>query len=394
MPDESSVLAAAAGQVAERPETIETPAPAPVETPMETPAPANEPAPTEPPVDEPNVPRETSETPPVEGEPPVVEEEYGEAEFFTDLSQRSGLDISSLDQLDNDLQELRQLRQEREQWKNNPFEGYDPIVSQVAQASKNGMDVPTYLRAVNMDVSKLSGKEAMREQFLMDNPNIAKYPEYANSQFEKQYQQKFGILNKQFDDPEEAAEAQSQIKDAETTLQFEEQIAKDKLAAWQEEHSKVPESQPEPEVDYTAGRESYLSETQELVSNIDGWDIPIEGENTYTMAFDDNDRAAIQAKMENGIDTLKELVGIDLNTMQMDPEKFGSIVAMAHMVNKLSTGTGLKDYVLSQYNRQTLEAKETNPAEKEKLSGDAPAGDKESNVLKSAATRTQSLNRF
>ena len=361
---------------------------------METPAPANEPAPTEPPVDEPNVPRETSETPPVEGEPPVVEEEYGEAEFFTDLSQRSGLDISSLDQLDNDLQELRQLRQEREQWKNNPFEGYDPIVSQVAQASKNGMDVPTYLRAVNMDVSKLSGKEAMREQFLMDNPNIAKYPEYANSQFEKQYQQKFGILNKQFDDPEEAAEAQSQIKDAETTLQFEEQIAKDKLAAWQEEHSKVPESQPEPEVDYTAGRESYLSETQELVSNIDGWDIPIEGENTYTMAFDDNDRAAIQAKMENGIDTLKELVGIDLNTMQMDPEKFGSIVAMAHMVNKLSTGTGLKDYVLSQYNRQTLEAKETNPAEKEKLSGDAPAGDKESNVLKSAATRTQSLNRF
>ena len=370
-PEIGDVLEQAAQESATE-ETIETP---PADPPTEGPDEGEVPRET-PPSSEPSEEPTGEETPPGEtpAEDPPVEEDYTEEQFFTDLSEDTGLELTSYEQLVENHHELSRLRTENQQLRENPFQGYDPIVADIAKASQSGVDINTYLMAKNLSPSEMDGKEAMFQQFMLQNPNYAKYPQQARQQFERDFKQKYGIIDSQFtdeDDEEGLANHNHLVNDAKGALDWQQQMARDYLTNWQKENTTIPEASPE-EGGYS--REDYLQDVDQVVSQIDGYNFPIGNEENFKLGFDDNDRASIKHNVDNAADFLRDTIGINLDNGQVDPEKLGAIASMVQAWHKLGS-SGLKDWILSEHNRQTLEAQEVNPTDPEKISGEKPGGD-------------------
>lgn len=314
-----------------------------------------------------------------EGEPAAEAEEentsLSDEEYFGKLSQDTGYQLSSDEDLIKVLSQARENETRlKELESRDPFADYDPIVKDIANAKKAGLNIDAYMNARKLDVDSLDAKEAMRQKFMLDNAD--EDPAFAKARFEREYKAKYGLINdhrteEDFDSPEEYQQFLDDKKFAEMSLASDERKSKQDLNKWKEQNVTIPDT-PTGLSDEDAKKvlEEYHQRVDSTVSELEGLEFKV-GDKDFQFGFDKDSKAAITEGLKNPDKTMKEVLGIDLESGNIDTNKLARMLALDAAFNSPTLGKTLQEFIMENNIKQTIEAKEANPKDPNSL-GSAP----------------------
>lgn len=314
---------------------------------------------------------ETVETPVEE----PVSEGVDDETYFKALTEETGIQVSSDKDIVNTLKENAQLKQELEKFKADPFEGYDPLVKDIASATKAGMDIQTYMSARTLDVDSLDTKAALYQKFKLDNAeNIKQNPTFYQKKFEREFAAKYGKIDSQiseedFDDNNSYQNALEDLEFTKAALENDVLVAKQDLKQWQKDNITIKQEEA-PVEDVKERLEAYHSEVAKTLESTKGLQLPIGDEN-FTFDLGNDGLEAVREGLMNPQNALKEIIGIDLETGVIDTNKLSKILVYSAASNNNKLGDQLKKFAIEQYNKETIEGKMENSHKAEAL-GSAP----------------------
>lgn len=278
-------------------------------------------------------------------------------EYWKEIGAAVGEEFPDKDAVINKLKSSRDLEKQNKELatKAKYYESLDPMALDVDKAKKAGIDLDLYLEARKLDPETIEGKEALRKKFYLENPDMKSST--ANILFEDEYNSKFGIITKVMDEVE-AAENAPKVDLARARLEAETTRAKKFLANWKSEHVTIPEGPSGlTEEEQKKIREDYMNRASEFVSTIGELEIPV-GEKSFKFGVESYLKD-IEDDIKNPLETLKKF-GVDLEKQEIDPEKFGEVIAKLKALNDI--GGPLSKWALEQSDGQTLKEKLDLPA--------------------------------
>jgi hypothetical protein len=301
-------------------------------------------------------------------------EESTDEEYFSSLSEITGREVKSDDDIVTSLKRVSELESELEALKSDPFGGYDPIVRDIAAATKANMDVNTFMSAKNLNVEALDGKAALLEKYKLDNSEAFKRDaNFAQKRFERDFASKYSAINKALDpdDFETDIDYQNALDDQEfskSELSDSVAIAKQDLSKWQKENTTIVTPTGLSDEEVTQRIESYNREVDSTLSNLKGLSIPV-GDKNFTFDLGVEGLKEVKAGLLNPEQTVRDVFGIDLEKGSIDSAKLAKALVFQSSFNNGKLGDSLKTFALESFNKETLAAKEVNPARANTPSG-------------------------
>lgn len=299
-----------------------------------------------------------TETQPVQVEESANAEEVVDDSYqFSDLAEETGFEIGSKEDVVNLLKEYAELKDK------DPLSTLSPVIQEAIKAERAGMDLNHFFSVRNMDFDKMDNKEVLRQKFLKDNASLAKdNPDFANRRFEREYNAKYGNLNKEFEDEFEKEEFLKNNKDdldfARMELDHEVKSAREELKKWQDDSTKIPEAQTEPEVNNAELIEQHMKQVDEYFEGFNGIEIPLDGDKMFKVGLDDKDVQNLKEVLKNPSSFLERIgftqEGINIETL-------APIVTLLEKSN--SIGKLISDYSLEMRNKELVTSDLENPRE-------------------------------
>lgn len=246
---------------------------------------------------------------------PTAEEKEGKPEdtdsssFFQSLSEKTGKNYESMEQLEADLQKVSTLENELKSVKENPYSELSPALQEAIQYELSGGNANQFFQLSGMDIESMGAKDALWEQYKRDQAEaFQERPGYVEKKFEREYKAKYGILEKNdFVDEEERSEWEAENSEdmewAKEELAYEHAQAKKKLSEMKEKALQIPEQQKQPtEEELATQMVAFKESVKETLSGLE--DIAIsygDGENpeTYNFKLNEQDRASLQEDILN-----------------------------------------------------------------------------------------------
>jgi hypothetical protein len=286
------------------------------------------------------------------------------------LGQKVGLDLKSDDEIIERLSKLTAYEQELETYKNrNPYEGLDPLAVDLDKATKAGIDINLYWEARQMDPDKLEAKEVLRREYLLKNTVPGIDQSLLSRKFEKDFNSKFGIIDKKMDEVELESSAEL-VQAAKDDLALETMLAKRYLQDWKQKNITIPspaQSGPSPE-EIASLRGEYHNRVDSFVDGSDTLEIPV-GDKIFKYGLDEH-KEDIRNALKNPVEALNEIFGVDVQTSKIDEQKFGA--AVAALLSYESLGQKLAEFGVEQFNHQVVTQKLTTPAPPQQQLGGSP----------------------
>lgn len=299
-----------------------------------------------------------TETQPVQVEESANAEEVVDDSYqFSDLAEETGFEIGSKEDVVNLLKEYAELKDK------DPLSTLSPVIQEAIKAERAGMDLNHFFSVRNMDFDKMDNKEVLRQKFLKDNASLAKdNPDFANRRFEREYNAKYGNLNKEFEDEFEKEEFLKNNKDdldfARMELDHEVKSAREELKKWQDDSTKIPEAQTDPEVNNAELIEQHMKQVDEYFEGFNGIEIPLDGDKMFKVGLDDKDVQNLKEVLKNPSSFLERIgftqEGINIETL-------APIVTLLEKSN--SIGKLISDYSLEMRNKELVTSDLENPRE-------------------------------
>ncbi len=121
-------------------------------------------------------------------------EKQTDKEFFTGLSEETGLEIASDPDIISNLKSYAELKKQVEE-QGDPLENLSQAIKEAILIEKNGGDLADHFRRAYADYENMSDKEILRHKFFKDNLKVAKEdPELANLKFENNYAREWKLI--------------------------------------------------------------------------------------------------------------------------------------------------------------------------------------------------------
>lgn len=303
--------------------------------------------PTDDPADEPN--DEPSDEPTNE----VDNEAY--YEYLGDLSEQTGVELSSEEDIVTALNELYEYKTA------TPVE-IPKEAQMVADLINSGGDYRSKLRLLSLDTENLNDKDALKESFFLTN-EVERSNELAGMQFERDFSNKYGILDKvnKITDPDEKAEFEQEnkeeIKYAKLSYEQDVKNAKGQVSKFIEESTTLPSddgSMSEEEANEIY--ENHVNNVNHTLNSFEGVELPLgeSGKDSFNLTLSDEDRPLLQEVLTNPIDYFRETVGVDMKTGEiLDYNQLSSIFTVIQNWDRLAPVLG--QYYMEQTDKKTLE---------------------------------------
>ncbi len=273
---------------------------------------------------------------PIEGdEPPVQDEpepsvEGGEeppapqSDYLQDLSQITGLELKSINDVVDVLSEASRL-------KKDPYQalGISNQIKAAIEAEKQGIPPSKFFSVTSMNPENMNKKELLRQHFMLSNPEDSEQdPEFMQMKFEKDYDAKYSILDdkrteEDFDNEAEWRNFQREKLFAEKMLASEASKAKSGIATWKEKALQPEKSGPSQE-EIDAMVKTYQLETKRVMSGLKHLTVKI-GDNPYNIAMKPDELQFVQKSLEDPMSFLKE---IGITNDKVDQQKFAQFVSL------------------------------------------------------------------
>src|SRR3990167_4658889 len=288
----------------------------------------------------------------------TVEPEMSEDQFYTYVSQNTGLEIKSED-------DLKKVLLEYKKYKDDPYGGVSNFVKEVIKAEKSGISPSRFIALSSLDYSSLSAKEVLFQEHLNKNPNYGQNVEFARKNFEREYRSNYGILSKEGMKREEFTGTDQEFEQLQDDIAFtREKLAYDSgVAKKQLEAIKAQALTPEPQqlpktpAEIKAEQDRINAEIDQALS-FDKLAIPL-GEGEYELPVTDQEKAKIRNYMQDPLKAIKDLFGIDVGQQHTDQEKFST--ALAYLLAYPKVGAELSKHAIESKNKEIVTTKLENP---------------------------------
>lgn len=294
-----------------------------------------------------------------------IPSEEDDSAFFSELSEETGLDIGDTDVLIETLKHAKEVLEN-----NGETDGLADLPSELKMAveiAKTGGDYKQALSALSMDFDNMNEKEVLRQKFYQDNSSLVqKDKEYADMKFEREYESKYGILSKEFDDEFEKEEFESnnskEIEFAKKSLQRDFEDSKDLLNEWK--NSNITPSTPEESLSETEIKEiteKHNAAVQSTLDSFEGTHISIDDnpDNDYLVGVTEETRETLKEVLSDPRDFLSEVVGVNFDSGEIDYESLA--LAANLLLNADTLGPSLRQYSVERKNKETIEGMMDNP---------------------------------
>lgn len=335
-----------------------------VEEPEQPEQPANNEEPEEPSEELPQEPSDGPEQPENNEEPEEEPEEQPSEEpsvdqRFQELSDLTGLELSSYDDVLENLNIAAQA-------KKDPlgYAGVSPSIKAAIEAEQKGIPPQKFFSVSSIDPDKLGEKDLLRQNYMLNNPDDDQ--EFLHMSFEREYDQKYGILNEEkseddFDSPQEYQKYLNDKKFAEKMLANESSKAKQNIGQWKEK-ALTPEKQGPSEEEQQRMDRAYAMETDRVMSKFNNLQVKMGENDTYNFKLNDEDKQAIRSRIENLTDFFKE-IGVDSENQKIDQQKLAEFIGFYTLRDKLSDK--IATHKVENKNRETVTSKLQNKGGKQ-----------------------------
>jgi hypothetical protein len=292
---------------------------------------------------------------PVVAAPPDPVEEYRKT-----IGQKAGLDLKSDDEIVERLTKFTTYEQELTALKNrNPYEGLNPLAVDLDKATKAGIDINLYWEARQMDPDKMDARETLRKAYLLKNTVPGVDTTVLNRRFERDFNTKYGIIDRKLDETE-LESSRELIEAAKDDLATDTAIEKRYLQEWKQKNVTIPEATRTgpSEQELSQKRDEYLNRVDSFVDGSDTLEIPV-GDKVFKYGLDEH-KDDIRDALKNPVKALKDILGVDVNTGNVDEQKFGA--AIAALLSYGSLGQKLAEFGVEQFNHQAVTQRIQTPA--------------------------------
>lgn len=326
------------------------------------------------------------EAPAQEPEITNSEEEVSTEEYFQSLQQLTGVEVSSDEDIVSSLKELAELRQLKDA---DPFADYDPLVKDIAKATKAGVDINTYLNARSLDVEKMDDKSALFQKFKLDNADaFSRNEKFAKEKFEREYRAKYASVDKvlnedDFDSLEEYQQALDDQEFIKESLRDDAVRAKQDLNKWQQENITIKEqdNQISPE-EIQQRQQAYNEQVNSTLESTKGLEVPV-GDEKFTFDIGSEGKDFIREGLADPEKALKEVFGVDLANGQVNTDKMRDALVLVKAFQDKKLGEQLKRFAIEKYNKETLKGQQENPRDVSSL-GSVPDSKSEDELVAEA----------
>jgi hypothetical protein len=342
-------------------EPVEEPGDEPVdETPEE---PGDEPI--EEPIDE------TSSEEPVE-EPssdPEMSEDEAETYYFEELSESTGFEIRNDDDIRNAFLELGELRDQFESAQETRYDHLPKDLQVAIKTAESGGNYRSIMELANKDFSNMDGKDVLFEQYLKNNPNVAKRDaNVARLRFDNFYQANYGVLDKlskitDEDDRQEFLENnKSEIDRAKMLFEDDVSSAREEMESFKEENSVPADTGGYTEQEVQQFLEEHNRSIDNALADFSGIDLSLgDGDEVFTLGVNEEQVDNIRDIMSNPSNFFEEVFGISKMEGQIENyDKFLGVIALIQNADRIVNSAG--QYYMEKADRSTLEKLLENPA--------------------------------
>lgn len=304
-------------------------------------------------------------------DPKPEEEEQSDEEVFTDLSQKSGVDVNSYDDVVNSLKELKKLKED-------PYNGVSSLLKEAIKAEQQGIDPGRFIQLSKTDFDKMDAKEVLREQFMTKHAAMfQRNRSFAEKKFEVEFNAKYGAVNKKEDpdtmDENEIQQLREEKQFAKDSLDYDASVAKDELNALKQkaltpESNKEEDEKPQlsqEEIDKL--REKDQKENQSIVDDIENIEIPF-GKEKVNIQISNKEKEVIREALNTPLEALKEFFGIDTVGEKFNKEVFANAMAWhlaygkaADIIGKLAVEKENKKIIDKMEHSKKVESKTNKP---------------------------------
>jgi hypothetical protein len=292
---------------------------------------------------------------------------------FGALSKEIELDFADADGLKNILTEYKTLKT-----KSSEFESISPAMQEAIKAEKAGMDLNQFFNLRGRDFDSMDGKDLLRERYLKENAQLFKdNPEFAKKRFEREYNAKYSVLNKQFDDEQERADWEEEnaedLSYARLELEHDIKLAREEMNKWKTEATRIPEQaqgqdglSPEKQAEMA---QQYQENVQKFLGEYKGLELALDNQTApFKYGTSQEVKQALQESLSNPSGFLAEIGFTDDG---IDVAKFGQAVMKYKHFEKAVQNAA--QYLVEQKNKQTVEGKLEHPRNPDHVNNGAPA---------------------
>ena len=291
-------------------------------------------------------------------EDPEYEEEI-DHEYYSSLTEATGYELNS----DEDIVAMAQRLDELEQLAENPLANLPKEVQMVANAIQNGGDYMSSLRLLSMDTEKMSDMELLKENYMRDS-KVSSNQKLAEMQFEKDYENKYGILDQlnQIDDPDERAEFEQEnareIEYAKLSLEQDVKDAKESLEQFKEENTTKSPAETMSKEEQEEFIQTHLNSVKQQVSDFEGITLAFgeNGDKQFNLQLADDQKEGLQTFLTNPAEFFREEIGFDLANGRYTEDGYDSMSSLYTLITNLDKLPELLgQYYMEQSDKKSVE---------------------------------------
>jgi len=287
------------------------------------------------------------------------EGEYNEEEAYLALSEETGVEVSSDDDVVASLKELASLR------KDNGVANLSPAIQAAIKVEQEGGNLSEHFRRVGMDFDKMDTKEVLRQEFYKDEAKLYETnPKLAKMKFERKFSDTYGKWEsyESLTDEDEKAEFLEDnglsIDDIEyEKMMFEDdaQSAREKLNAWKSEVKPVEKQNTEGKMTSEEADEyviKYKAQVEESLSNFEAVAIQMgDGLEDYSLGLNDTTRPMVEGWVKNPSEFLQD-IGFD--GQKIDTNRLLPIMTLIAEASNGNLGGRIAKFAVDSENVDTI----------------------------------------
>lgn len=284
-------------------------------------------------------------------------EPTSEADDFLALSEETGVQVSTDDDIVNALIELNSLRQ------GGSPSNLSSAIKEAIEVEKSGGNLADHFARVGMDFTKMDGADVLRQQFFKtEAPLYNNNPKFAQMKFERSFKAKYGNWIEydrltDADDKADFAEEHGGIENIEyekMMFQADTDMARAELSDWQktaaaEVKSNATGMSPAQETEYAA---TYKAKAEKSWSGFSALSIGMgEGLQDFSLGLNDTTRPQVEGWINNPSLFLRD-IGFDGEKIDTD-----RLLPIMTAIAELSNGTfgpRIAKYVVNNDNIETF----------------------------------------
>lgn len=292
-------------------------------------------------------------------------DDYNEEESYLALSEETGVEVTSDDDVINKLKELASLRE------GSDLSKLSPAIQAAIKVEQEGGNLSEHFARVSMDFDKMDTKEVLRQQFFKNDAKLyGTNPKLAKMKFERHFNEKYGkweSYNNLTDDSDkedflDENGGQDSIDYEKMMLDNDAALAKEELQVWKDEVKPVEKQATDgglTEEEATTYANDYSAKVEETLSSFNSVAISMgEGSNDFELGLNEATKPTVEGWMKNPSTFLQD---IGFNGQEIDTQRLMPIMTLLAEASLGDLGAKIAKFTVDSENVETIRQAQEKP---------------------------------